>query len=91
MGKFQPSYYGEKRDKPLINVREFKENYPMHIIDCSRQNKTKKNSIVDIRIDFQSSTNIATNTASYALILHDKLLHNTNEWYSGKSNIIPML
>ena len=34
--EFQSSYYGEKRDKPLLNVYEFKENYPMHIIDCSR-------------------------------------------------------
>ena len=34
--KFKSSYYGEKRDEPLINVRKFKENYPMHMIDCSR-------------------------------------------------------
>ena len=73
--KFQSVYYGEKRDKPFLDVKDFKANYPMYVIDCSRQNESIKNSIVDIRLDFQtSSANIPANTAAYALILHDKLV-----------------
>ena len=68
-------YYGENRDKPLLDVKDFKANYPMYVIDCSRQNKSIKNSIVDSRLDFQtSSANIPANTAAYALILYDKLV-----------------
>ena len=44
---------------------------PFAIIDCSRQNESVKNTIVDVCIEFDCKENVPDNTTAYCLILYD--------------------
>lgn len=83
--KFQESYYhdGSKTPTdPIMTYAEFQSN-PIFIFDCSRQNEAIKNSSVDIKIEFQTSTNVPANTAAYCLIIHDNIVT-----YNPLTNIV---
>lgn len=74
--KFQECYYhdGSKTPvSPYMSLEAFTAN-PIFVFDCSRQNESIKNSSVDIKIEFQTSANILTNTAAYCLIIHDNVI-----------------
>lgn len=84
--RFQETYYHDRaahNTYPLLTYEEYKNNAPIMVIDCSRQNEKLKNSIVDIRIEFQTRTNIPANTTAYCLIIHDNIVS-----YNPYSNII---
>lgn len=84
--RFQETYYHDRSPHiatPLLTFEEYKTNAPIIVIDCSRQNESLKKSVVDIRIEFQTRTNIATNTAAYCLVIHDTAVS-----YNPYSNII---
>ncbi|KAF2886049.1 hypothetical protein ILUMI_20124 [Ignelater luminosus] len=49
--RFRESYYGKPPYRCLRDYEEFKSN-PVFVIDCNHQPISKKNSGVDIRIDF---------------------------------------
>ena len=68
---FQRSYYQGKPNSCTVDFTEFKTNAPLFVIDCSRQNDAIKSGPVDVRIEFDSSDNIAANTTAYCLLLHD--------------------
>lgn len=70
---FQLSYY-ERESEPSLTPAEFKNIAPLFVIDCTHQNETLKTGAVDIRLEFETSENIAANTTAYCLILHDKLV-----------------
>lgn len=70
---FQRSYY-DREDHVLLDPYKFKNNYPLAVIDCSRQNEVLKSGSVDIRLEFETSENIPAATSAYCLILHDKLV-----------------
>lgn len=71
--KFQLSYYGQI-NRPLLNYAEFKENAPFFVIDCSRQVLGMKEGLIDVKIMFETTSNILPNTNAFALILNDKIL-----------------
>lgn len=84
--RFQETYYHDRAPHsavPLLTHAEYKANAPIIVIDCSRQNEKLKNSIVDIRIEFQTRENIAANTTAYCLIIHDNIVS-----YNPYSNIV---
>lgn len=73
--KFQRSYYHNTyKSLPLLSYSQYKQNAPLIVIDCSRQNESLKKSIIDIRIEMQTKENIPAQTTAYCLIIHDNVL-----------------
>lgn len=74
--KFQESYHHDRNElpDPMLKPIEIATQKTLFVIDCSRQNESVKNSIIDIRLEFESSANIPANTKGYCLILHDNLI-----------------
>ena len=70
---FKFSYYG-KEPEPLLTKETFKKYAPLIVIDFSKQNEFFKQASVDVRLEFESSTNFPANTAAYCLILHDRIV-----------------
>ena len=70
---FQVSYYNKDLSETIIGKTGFKENVPLFIIDCSKQNETLKYSPVDIRLEFEALSNFPKNTTAFCLILHDRI------------------
>ncbi|XP_058791045.1 uncharacterized protein LOC131664173 [Phymastichus coffea] len=70
---FQNSYYG-KNSEPLLKKSQFINNMPLIVIDCSKQNESLKSAPVDVRLEFETKTNIPQGTAAYCLILHDRII-----------------
>lgn len=84
--RFQETYYHDRAPYtavPLLSFEEYGTNAPIIVIDCSRQNEKLKNSIVDIRIEFQTREVIPANTTAFCLIIHDNIVS-----YNPYSNIM---
>lgn len=70
---FQATYYGKSTAQPLIDYNTFHE-YPLYVIDCSKQNESVKSSSVDIKLELEADIDFANNTVAYCLILHDNVV-----------------
>lgn len=73
---FQEIYYDRNGGGggPVWSRDLFKENSPVVVIDCSRQNESVKNAPVDVRIEFETEDTIPDGTSAYCLIIHDKII-----------------
>lgn len=71
--QFQSSYY-ERENEPLLSIDEFKKIAPIVVIDCSKQNDELNTGSIEIRLEFQNTSNIPENTAAFCLLLHDRLI-----------------
>ncbi|XP_031345829.1 uncharacterized protein LOC116180021 [Photinus pyralis] len=69
---FQSSYY-ETEGQPLLTPDQFKQNAPLIVIDCSHQKDSLNSKAVVLRVEFDTSANVAANTTAMCLILHDKV------------------
>jgi hypothetical protein len=69
---FQESFFG-RESEPIFTPQEFKEIAPIVIIDCTKQKEELRRSPVDIRVEFETATNIPDKTTAYCLILHDRI------------------
>lgn len=74
--RFQSSYYG-RNSFPAVSLEEFKTKTPLYVIDCSKQNDTIKSGPVDVRLEYETKSQIPENTTAYCLILHDSHLTYT--------------
>ncbi|XP_046744310.1 uncharacterized protein LOC124410185 [Diprion similis] len=74
--KFQNSYYGTV-NRPILDMQTYIKDALIIVIDCSRQNESIKSATVDLRIEFESETDIEDDTATYCLILHDRIVEYT--------------
>lgn len=72
--EIQKNYYNRGYCEPFIKPTQFFADFPMVVIDCSKQKDTLKSGIVDIRVDFESSENFPASTSAYCLILHDAVI-----------------
>lgn len=70
---FQQAYYGRK-PMPMLSWAKFKSIAPITVIDCLHQNEAIKSGPVDVRLEFQSSENIAEGTTAFCLLLHDRII-----------------
>ena len=70
---FQASYYG-KSIEPILSLKDFKDEAPLVVFDCSKQNESLKNAPVDVRLEFESRSNFPDNTSAYCLISHDRMV-----------------
>ncbi|XP_046744314.1 uncharacterized protein LOC124410188 [Diprion similis] len=80
--KFQYSYYGTV-NRPILDMQTYIKDAPIIVIDCSRQNESIKSAPVDIRIEFESETDIEDGMAAYCLILHDRIVEYTPQTNVG--------
>ena len=71
--RFQQSYYGNT-NQPLLTWRAFKNNAPIVVIDCSRQNESVKAGPVDVKLEMKFSSNLNSKTTGYCLLLHDRIV-----------------
>ena len=71
--QFQNSYYN-KDPQPVLSKEDFKNNMPLIVIDCSKQDESIRQGPVDIRLEFEAKANFPDNTVAYCLILHDRLI-----------------
>ena len=69
--RFQNSYYNIPSD-PTIDREEFISTYPLLVVDCSKQNESIKEGVVDIKLEIQTGDNVAEHTVAYCLIIHRK-------------------
>ena len=73
--QFQNVYHNrECLLKPILNRNQFITRAPLIVIDCSKQNESLKQVVVDVRLEFDTKNNIPSNTAAYCLILHDRIV-----------------
>ena len=70
--RFQNSYYNNSLPDPIIDREEFINKYPVLVIDCSKQNESIKEGVVDMKIDLETGSNVAAGTIAYCLIIHRK-------------------
>lgn len=82
--QFQQSYY-QKENEPLLSPIKYKSTAPLVVIDCSCQNEVLKSGGVDIRLEFNTNSNIPKDTAAYCLIIHDRVVY-----YNPLTSIVRM-
>ena len=70
--RFRESYYNTEPD-PAIIRSEFISQYPLIVVDCSKQNESIKEGVVDIKLEIELAENAPEGTVAYCLIIHDKL------------------
>lgn len=68
---FQRSYYGKKTNHPMLTTTQFKSIAPLVVIHSSRQKETLNRGPVEVRVEFNTGSNIPVKTSAYCLILHD--------------------
>ena len=73
---FDSRYYGidsllAGRD---VNPSSFKDQYPVHVFDVSKQNERLTEGIVDINVKMEFSVPVHANTQAYALMICDRML-----------------
>jgi len=80
---FQLSYYNREMLAPCVSYCNFRNYYPIFVIDCSKQNERIKYAVTDIRLEVQTSAPIPANTSCHCLILHDRVIE-----YTPLSNLV---
>lgn len=73
---FRSKFYGmdELLSNPNISPSEFKNVYPIFLIDVSKQSERLKHSITDITIKAEFGENVPPRTNAYAIVISDKIL-----------------
>lgn len=74
---FQKTYYHGNSNSRATNITyaDFKDKFPLFVIDCSRQNDVIKSSMVDIRLEMTASAAFPANTTAYCLIINDNIVN----------------
>ncbi|GBP03669.1 hypothetical protein EVAR_67679_1 [Eumeta japonica] len=71
--RFQQCYY-MKEPQPLLTAQEFKNNAPIIVVDVSHQNESLNTGPIDIKLEFETATNIPAKTAAYCILMHDRII-----------------
>jgi len=79
--QFRENYYGlnDNYNDFMISLNDFKDLYPLFVIDVSKQSERLKNSISDITIRVRFNSNVPAFTKCYCLILSDRLMKITSD------------
>lgn len=72
--RFKSSYHCNMDAIPLLNLTDFKNYAPLHVIDCSKQNETLKTGTVDVRLEVETTGNVPKGTTAYCLIVYDAIV-----------------
>lgn len=86
LSKIQRSYYnGTGGSNPMLNTLTYARflERPVFAFDCTRTDESIKASMVDVRLEIETTANFPQNTSAYCLIVHDNLVQ-----YSPYSSIV---
>ncbi|XP_065370994.1 uncharacterized protein LOC135963149 [Calliphora vicina] len=72
--RFQENYYYMRDAKPLLTSQEFKNKAPIIVIDVQHQNESVSSGPIDIKIEFETDTNIPEKTSAYCILIHDRII-----------------
>ena len=86
--KFRENFYNidSLLGKLDISPWEYKELFPLYVIDVSKQSERLKNSVTDIQIKAEFSANVPANTEAYAVVISDRELDFESN--GNKMNVI---
>lgn len=70
---FRAQYYGKAEVTAMFDYLEY-QNKPVFVINCTKQNESVQNIVVDLKLELEASEPFKNGTAAYCLILHDVLL-----------------
>ncbi|XP_031336367.1 uncharacterized protein LOC116165817 [Photinus pyralis] len=70
---FRNQYYDSSQESSLLSYKEF-EKQPIFIINCTRQNESVHNVVIDLKLEVEASSAFANETIAYCVILHDALI-----------------
>ncbi|XP_031329502.1 uncharacterized protein LOC116160447 [Photinus pyralis] len=70
---FRNQYYDSSQESSLLSYKEF-EKHPIFIINCTRQNESVHNVVIDLKLEVEASSAFANETIAYCVILHDALI-----------------
>jgi hypothetical protein len=69
---FKNSYYGQnEHNLPIANYETFLSDFPIIIVDTSKQNEVIKEAVIDIKIDFKWKANFPIDSIIHCLIISD--------------------
>lgn len=86
--RFRKDFYGidELISKPNINPVEYKDLYPIFVIDVSKQSEKLKYSVTDIQIKMNFESNVSAGTEAFAIVISDRILKFKSN--GNKMNVI---
>ena len=73
---FKEKYYGLDELLSSVNLTrfEYKDHYPLFVIDVSKQSDKIKNGVTDIRVKAFFAENAPANANAYAVLISDKIV-----------------
>lgn len=74
IGEFLPNYYGIIYGHPNISPVDFRDLYPLHVINISKQPERVKYGVMDMTLKGKFRTAVEANTQAFALIISDRIL-----------------
>lgn len=72
--EFQNGYYNHQDAPPAVSFTHFATKTPIVLIDCSKQDEMLKTGTVDVRLEFDTKSNIPDKTTAYCLIIYDTVV-----------------
>jgi hypothetical protein len=72
--EFQKAYYNISENDPAYTYADFRDNFPIYVIDCSRQNESVKSGVIDLKLKFEMGENIKADTTAYCVLIYDSVL-----------------
>ena len=75
ISEFLPNYYGITQAQSNISPIDFKDLYPLHVIDISKQPERIRYGVMDMNIKGAFRTAVPAGTQIYALVISDRVLN----------------
>ena len=70
---FQREYYERETEADITKFDSIK-TFPIIIIDCAQQEESLENTPIDVWLEFDAHKNFSSNTATYCLIIHNRII-----------------
>ena len=64
-----------------MNPSSFKDLFPIHVFDVSKQSERLTEGVVDITVKMEFSAAVPANTQAYALVICDRMLKFKSDGY----------
>ena len=75
ISEFLPNYYGMTNAQTNISPIDYKDLYPLHVIDLSKQPERTKYGVMDMNLKAIFSKEVPDNTQAYSLVISDRILN----------------
>ena len=86
LSKFLANYYGNTYDQTDISPLQFRDLFPIHVIDISKQPERIKYGVMDMNLRATFKVAVPAKTQAYALVISDRIL--TFQSDGSKMNVV---